>query len=397
MKKKETTKIDIHNFTRKVENARKRVAEDKKIKKINKKHVLSFDDHLARQRRSLAYRDKCLCIFKEIGHYTKHDFNQLADREDIEPIVEAIQAGDHHSVEWRVHMLKTFKTFYKWLKKSEVMPPEVKWINTQRPKNPKINPNQLVTVDEIRIIADRPKLYRDQVFIKLLWESGCRIGEFLGLRIRDVEELDDSCFLHVTQSKTELRQVFVFMFYEDLKKWLLQHPGRCDPENPLWCNMNQEGGKKPLCYNSAVKIFKKAINKTEIQNKKTNLHSLRHSSISHFIQSGELTESEIKMKYWGNLNTQQMDRYGHIDLYKMADRVTGKNGNGVEARKACMYCGNLVSVSADKCDRCGKSLDYGHTMNHKRFLLEVAEMFNRQMKDDPEFAKQIMEKTPADV
>jgi len=70
--------------------------------------------------------------------------------------------------------------FYKWLLgNDEEFPPVIKWLKP-RLKNEKHKlPEELLTVEEVQLLANATTNPRDKALILILYESGCRIGELL--------------------------------------------------------------------------------------------------------------------------------------------------------------------------------------------------------------------------
>ncbi len=387
--RKQPAEIDIYNLPRRLSDARRRISEDPKVSKRNRELIFLFDDHLKRQQLSGPYRDKCLNVMRNLAQLSDTDFDRYT-RKDAEMLMDKIIDSERWGKEWKYHMMKTFKTFFKHMKDAEDMPAEVKWIKPTKQKNPQLNPNDLLSIDDIKTMADGAANVRDRAFIKVLWESGCRIGEFLTMRLRDVEEVEDGCFLNITKSKTDLRKVFVYYFYPDLKDWLNRHPRKNDNTAPLWPNLLNGHQGDPVCYRAAMKLFMKAVKRAGIQGKKTNLHSVRHSSISYFVHSNKFTESEIKYKYWGNPATQQLSRYAHLDPYRIADKIRGKrNKQEIPEPQGCPNCGTLNDGLNDTCWNCHKSLKYSYKMNKERALLFLTKQFMQYIEKNPKAASEM--------
>lgn len=384
-KKTEIREIDIYNIPRRLKDATRRLQEDPEVSKKNKELIVGFDQHNKRKQCSGPYRDKCLNVMRNLAQLSHTDFDKYT-KKDAEKLVDAILDSTRWGQQWKWHMLKTFKTFFKWMKETDDMPQEVKWIKVSRPKNPPLNPNELLSIEDVKVIADSCDR-RDRAFVKTLWESGCRIGEFLTLRLKDVEKVDkDGCFLNLQKSKTELRKIFIYYFYPDLQEWIWHHPQANNPNAPLWPNLQNGHNLDGISYRAAQKLFRKAINRCGgFKGKKIHLHSLRHSSVSHFAHSNTLTDAELKYKFWGNAGTQQLSRYCHMNPYNIADKIRGKNGRHVETPEpqGCPGCGTVNDGLSKECRGCGKTLNYGYLVDRKRAMWYLVEEFTNQLSKDP--------------
>jgi integrase len=116
----------------------------------------------------------------------KKDLNK-ATKNGIIRIVGLLEKGDYS--DWTKHDYKvTFKRFYKWLRKTEEgYPEEVRWIKTTMKNNSRKLPEEILTEAEVKRmieVADHP---RDKTLVFVLYESGCRIGELLSMKIKNVQ------------------------------------------------------------------------------------------------------------------------------------------------------------------------------------------------------------------
>ena len=79
----------------------------------------------------------------------------------------------------------TIKGFYQWLYQSEEYPALVKWIKIDASRGTKL-PEELLTEAEAVELVVACKSARDKAVIALLWDTGLRVGELLGLRVKDI-------------------------------------------------------------------------------------------------------------------------------------------------------------------------------------------------------------------
>lgn len=87
--------------------------------------------------------------------------------------------------EWTYHTYCVIlKRLYKWLRGSEDYPPEVKWIKARVRNKTTITADKLLSEQEVLRLAEKAENHRDRTFTLVLYESGCNIGEILGIRIR---------------------------------------------------------------------------------------------------------------------------------------------------------------------------------------------------------------------
>jgi len=119
-----------------------------------------------------------------IARWLNKPFEDAA-KEDILKLVQKVELSDYS--DWTKHDYKAMlKIFYRWLRGTEEYPEEVKWIRPGR-RRKKILPEELLTEDEVKKMVQVARNQRDKAFVLVLYESGCRIGEILSLKIMNVQ------------------------------------------------------------------------------------------------------------------------------------------------------------------------------------------------------------------
>jgi len=175
--------------------------------------------------------------------------------------------------EWTKHDYRTtLKKFFKWLRGSEDYPEEVGWIRVKTPKNNNI-PDELLTEQDVKKlirVADNP---RDKAFVAVLFESGCRIGELLTLRLKNVQ-FEDGYTKIIVEGKRGRRMVPLIFSSPILADWINNHPSRNNLESPLWPKKTKID--EPMNYALARKLLQNLGRKAKI-GKRVNPHSFRHS------------------------------------------------------------------------------------------------------------------------
>lgn len=177
--------LDAGETCRNYERAIKRLDSATDIHPSDKEDIGRFVNHLH------AEGIGKLRIIKYINHLTvlsRMSAKPLAQlgRDDIEFLVGKINTKDytdHTKHDYKV----VVKRYYQWLRGFEEgeYPPEVKWIKTAFNKK-RLLPEALLTDDEIHKLVEATENLRDKALLLTDYESGCRIGEILNLRIRNV-------------------------------------------------------------------------------------------------------------------------------------------------------------------------------------------------------------------
>ena len=92
--------------------------------------------------------------------------------------------------------------------------------------------------------------------ISILYESGCRIGEILNMRIRNVE-FDANGAVLIVNGKTGQRRVRLIHSVPRLVTWLEHHPER-DPKAFLWVCVGSKNNRQPAHASMHRIMLKKA-------------------------------------------------------------------------------------------------------------------------------------------
>jgi integrase len=99
---------------------------------------------------------------------------------------------------------------------------------------------------------------RDKALISVLYESGCRIGEILSLKIRNVE-FDNNGAVLIVNGKTGQRRVRLIHSVPRLMAWLEHHPKNNDPDTSLWVCLSSRNNSERLVHQSVASILKKIL------------------------------------------------------------------------------------------------------------------------------------------
>src|SRR3989338_3142590 len=158
---------------------------------------------------------------KQLSLMINKDFDK-ATKKDIINLVSSIEQREWS--DWTKHDYKVcIKKFYKWLRGKEDYPEEVKWIKTTiKKKNGKL-PEGLLTEEEVKKLIDACTNSRDKALVSVLYESGCRAGELLSLKLKNVE-FDKYGSVIMVDGKTGMRRIrlvnstpyLIFIFLEFL-------------------------------------------------------------------------------------------------------------------------------------------------------------------------------------
>jgi integrase/recombinase XerC len=161
--------------------------------------------------------------------------------------------------------------------------------------------------DHVGDVADDPAIQaRDIAFFSLLYGSGLRIAEALGLNVRDAVALRTSLSLTVTGKGSKTRIVPVLPAVRAaIEAWLALHPA-AKPETALFLGAR---GKRldPAVAQKVLRTYRRLAGLPE----HATPHALRHSFATHLLAGGSDLRSIQDLLGHASLSTTQ--RYTAVD------------------------------------------------------------------------------------
>ena len=326
----------------------------------NKELILKFDTYIASTGIKNARRYKYFIVLEWLSRKLGKDFKE-AVKEDFIRIISELEDSDY--AEWTKSDYKILtKRFYKWLKgDDEEYPQEVRWIKC--PPKTKLSrlPEELITEEEVKAMADAASRPRDKAFVQMLYESGCRISELLTLQMKNISFDGFGAILRVS-GKTGDRRVRIVASAPSLASWVDFHPYKEDPEAYLFArNLNlKKNDRFPFRYAVATKTLQFMADKAGIK-KKVNPHSFRHARAS--MLANKLTEAQMK-EYFGWVQGSKMASiYVHLsgrDVDNAILDVYGLRKDNEKSQTAfcpitCVRCNAQSSPGSKICGKCGQS------------------------------------------
>jgi len=113
-------------------------------------------------------------------------------------------------------------------------------LKTTIKKNDKKLPEDMLTAEDIKKLIKATDKPRDRSLVAVLYESGCRIGELLSMRIKHIQ-FDKYGAILLLNGKTGSRRVRIVFSSPYLKEWINKHPLADDPEAPVWVLKSNKG------------------------------------------------------------------------------------------------------------------------------------------------------------
>lgn len=348
--------IDIYNYHKRLDSAVKMVKEAQ-IFERNKQLILEFRDFTSLDGLSLPRILRYLGVLKDWAKIMNVDFDK-ATKEDIIRAVRIIQENEKYRPWTKATYKIMLKRFYKWLKKMEDSPEEVKWIKTtlKRTETEMLNNGDLITEDEVKKLINSADHPRDKAFVSALYESGARIGEIASLQIGNIN-LDEYGIVLNVNGKTGPRPIRTIASTPYLSTWLQNHPFKDDKNAPLWINIGCTNHNSMMQYWTIRAMLKRLFEKAEIK-KRFNPHMFRHSRATFL--ADHLIEFQMN-QYFGWIQGSNMpSTYIHMSGKKIDASILALNGlkqgeamKEVELKpKICLRCNTINAVDSKFCSNC---------------------------------------------
>jgi integrase len=380
-------KESIYDVKGRIESVKRKISASDQICEKNRQLIFNFCEHRRLQGlsnlRILFYLNR----FWNIARYTTKPFDGM-DRHDMETIVDRVQNSGFSPRTVADH-LTVIKTFWKWLEgKDEIYPEKVAWIKA-RYNNRKIRlPEELLTNEDIDALVDAASNVRDKAFISILYDSGCRIGELLTLRIKHVR-FDSSGAVVMVDGKTGQRRVRIIHSTPRLLNWIEHHPAKTDPEAFLFVSIGTKNHCKQLCYESISNMLRRTAQKAGVR-KGVNPHLFRHSRATFLAK--HLTEAQMK-EYFGWTQASDMAAvYVHLSgrdvdsaLLKLAGKEVTETAKKLEAdrrTKTCLICRHDNAPETHRCANCGRPLDLNTALEDDRREKELLRILTPEILEE---------------
>jgi integrase/recombinase XerD len=133
---------------------------------------------------------------------------------------------------------------------------------------------------DVRKILAAIKEARDRALVLVLLRTGMRIGELLGLKMRDLDVREKKIYIYEGEKNSLGRVVYLS---DDalmaLRLWLKKRDKR---KEYLFYGVRRSN----LCYTAAWNIFTKSLRETGLRHKGYTIHSLRHTFASELLNAG---------------------------------------------------------------------------------------------------------------
>lgn len=263
----------------------------------------------------------------DLLHWTEHlaQAQAMSDTDELSQRLEAADLRsylaslyDSHERSSLCRRLSAIRSFLKYLRVQGLVRRDV-GILVPSPKAETKLP-RFLKIEEMQELVEAPDLStwlgkRDRALFELLYGSGLRVSEGVGLSLKDLD-LAQGWVRVLGKGSKERNVPFGSAAREALEGYLAARPGSRDPESPLF--INYQGTR--LTARSVARILAKHLVRIASA-KSLSPHGLRHSFATHLLAAGADLRTIQELLGHARLSTTQ--RYTHVDLGALLDEYRG--------------------------------------------------------------------------
>lgn len=257
----------------------------------------------------------------------------------------------------------------------------------KRPSKPKkVSYSDIITDEDARTLIDKGcNAPLEKALVAFLHETGVRVGELLGVRIKDVKRKEKHAMVRV-DGKTGERRIPIVQSLPLILRWLDEHPYKELPESLLWVSKANRYHSKPLTYMGIRKLLTRVFQRAGVA-KNNNPHHFRHSRAT--LIAPYYSEVILCQLMGWTLGSNMVKTYVHAGGQQTEKAVLETHGLQPQEQapptiKTCV-CGAVNQAGARYCYKCGNALDVASFVEDeekkKEAIDEAIEYMSRIMSD----------------
>ncbi len=274
-----------------------------------------------------------------------------------------------------------FNAFFEWAK-VPIELPELKV------KKKLLRREDLVTPEEVKRLLEMADHPRDRALIHVLYETGARASEVLGIKLQDIEFGETLTRIRL-DGKTGPRIVPVFECVGNLQMWL----NYCRPLKPtegIW-----QGRYGPISNVRLGQIMRTLSMKA--LGRRISPHKLRHSCATELLKNPHFTEALIRLRFGWTQSSPIIERYSHLvdqDLENATLAAYGMKPNNEPVARplhpvTCSRCQASNPVGARYCNRCSLVLDVEEAQRIEKRDQEVLDFIEYLVLHRPDMVRRL--------
>lgn len=287
-------------------------------------------------------------------------------KDDINNAVHSLQQDTEISPRTVEDYKQAMRKFYSWQLNKRDYTKALGHIKILNNVNRTKKSEDMISEPEMELILKNAMNPRDKALFSLLYDSGCRVGEILTMRIKDVDFDEYGAMIHVAGKTGERKVRIVGNSIPYLKEWLRVHP-MASPESWLFVGINGDKLGQPLDYDTMRSALRKSCQRAGLK-KRIHPHLFRHSKATQL--AGVLSDSVLKKTMGWSGGSRMAGVYIHLNDQETDRAILEAHGIKKEERTLlatkpikCPRCGTLQPSYAKVCTNCFMILDQSLAIN----------------------------------
>lgn len=330
-------------------------------------------------------------------------------KDDAEVFLAEMNRREKLSLHTRRDYIRGFKQFFKWFEDDDGRLNNgddegrrealrfyryIRKISAPIPRQSLDYATIITDEDALHLIKKGAKNALERAIIAVLHETGVRVGELLGMRLRDIERKGQYAIVRV-DGKTGERRVPILQSLPWVEQWLKEHPFNEQSDALLWLSTHNRYYGEPLRHYGVLRLLQRTMKRSLI-GKRCNPHWFRHSRAT--INATRYSEQVLcKLMGW-ELGSKQVRTYVHLGASQVEEAFKMNEGLAVpkevtKPKAIFCVCGKTNPPESRYCYACGRPLSVGVMLQDEEQKSEATE---EAMKDfaklaqNPEALKAIM-------
>lgn len=375
----------------------------------NKEAARGFAQYLLAKGVGKVRLAKLLWVVRNLCGLSEKPLTELGKR-DLEALVAIINQEEKWSDHTKSDYRRCIKQFFKWYEEED---PRLQGTPEERekalrlykyvfkdikskPKPKIIDYSNIITDKDARQLIEKGcRESMERAMVAFLHETGCRVGEHLGVRIKDIERKERHALVMV-DGKTGKRRIPILQSLPWIDQWLQDHPFKDNPNALLWVSTHHGPHfHKPLRYYGVVRLLDRVFERAGVK-KQSNPHWFRHSRATILAPKySEAVLCEIMGWVSGSI---QVRTYVHMGAGQVENNFLQVHGikpvEEAEPLSQFCICGTTNTGTSRYCFKCGNALTVATVIEdgHKKNLAidEALDLFTKIV-SNPELKKQFEE------
>ncbi len=371
------------------------ILEDPRLKKSQKDVLVRYRVYLASCGRPISTRRSYLQQIKLLGIRLGLDYAKMT-KEDLQHYFVSLEEDfgfkERTIVGVKVVIRPFFRWFYQefmgWIPKTKNDHPPLTASLVIKNKHWIKTADQILTVKDIKKLAQLANNPRDKAIHLVLYESGARAGEFLRMCLKHVQFDQHGALLIIPEGKTVSRTVRLVESVPALKRWIEIHPHRDNIDAPLWITLKTY--KNGVLGNASLRaIARRDAKLAGVSLKLAYPHSYRHARATELAKQS-FKEQHLRIFFGWSPTSKTPAKYIHMTSEDVHNKILEVNGIVKSKRKErptlqpkeCPRCQHVNSAEIKFCEKCYMALDLKTVMEMDQRRRKADDVMDKLLEDE---------------